>query len=49
MEVEEMIEAGILVPPHEEESLKAYQDFTRRYKAWKQKEDLELRGKEDLE
>ena len=46
---EEMVRAGIIVPPYEEEDLEAYLAFTRRYDEWKQKKDRELREKGDPE
>ena len=37
MEVEEMIEAGILIPPYTEEERITYLDFTPRHDEWKKK------------
>jgi hypothetical protein len=49
MEIEEMVKAGILVPPHTEEEKDAYLEFTQRFDEWKEKMDRELGEKEDLE
>ena len=46
---EEMVRAGTLIPPYEEEDLDAYLAFTQRYDEWKEKMDRELREKGDLE
>jgi hypothetical protein len=46
---EMMVEAGILIPPDEEEDLEAYRDFVRQYREWKEEAGRELREKGDLE
>ena len=49
MEVEEMVEAGKLVPPYTEEELNAHLESTQRFNEWNEKMDRELREKGDLE
>jgi hypothetical protein len=48
-EVEEMVEAGILVPSYTEEGLNAYPESTLRSDKWKENMDRKLREKGELE
>ena len=50
MEVEEMVEVGILLSPDEEEERREeWLLFTQRFDEWKKKVDRELREKGDLQ